>query len=82
MYVMDGYSLKQSQNIIIQVKNKTTLNWNKKILLAKSWMKYILLPLLYLWVSCSALFTWVKAAQLFWYEFSTYFHQCQPPSVV
>ena len=23
MYVMDGYSLKQSQNIIIQVKNKT-----------------------------------------------------------
>ena len=33
---MDGYSLKQSQNIIIQVKNKTTLNWNKKIPLAKS----------------------------------------------
>ena len=32
---MDGYSLKQPQNIIIKVKNKTTWNWNKKRLLAK-----------------------------------------------
>ena len=32
--------------------------------------------------SSLALFTSGKAIQLTWYEFSTYFHQLQPPSVV
>ena len=33
-------------------------------------------------VTCSALFTSGKAAQLTSYEFSTYLHQLQPPSLV
>ena len=43
MYVMDIYSVKQPQSIIIKAKIKT---WNrKKRILEKSWMKYVLLPL-------------------------------------
>ena len=33
-------------------------------------------------VTCSALIISGKAVQLTWYEFSTYLHQLQPPSLV
>ena len=48
----------------------------------KSWMKFILLPLLCESVSCPALFTSAKAVPLIWYEISTYLHQLQSLSVV
>ena len=84
MYVMDIYSVKQPQIIIIKVKMKEDKNWEKRIL-EKSWMKFILLPLFFCdceTVTCSVLFTSGKAVQLTWYEFSTYLHQLQPPSLV
>ena len=46
-------------------------------------MKFTLCPLLFCETfTCSALFTLGKAVQLTWYEFSTYLHQLQPPSLV
>ena len=69
MYIMDIYSVKQPQNIIIKVKMKEHEIGKKEYILEKSWMKYILLPLFCLW---QALFTSGKAVHLTWYEFRTY----------
>ena len=66
MYVVDIYSVKQPQNIIIEVKMKYH-KLEKKRMLEKSWMKFILLPLFFCdceTVTCSALFTSGKAVQL------------------
>ena len=79
---MDRYSVKQPQNIIIKVKIK-----QHEIGKKESWKKvelniYYCLYFVCESVSCSALFTSGKAVELTWYEFSTYIHQLQPPSVV
>ena len=81
MYVVDIYSVKQPQNIIVKIKMKEHETGKKNT--GKRLNGSVLFSLFCLWDSyLSALFTSGKAAQLTSYEFSTYLHQLQPPSLV
>ena len=84
MYIMDRYSVKQPQNIIIKVKIKehgigkknTGKNLNEIYIIA------FIVSVGQLG-SCAALFTLGgKALQLTWYDSGTYLQQLKPPSTV
>ena len=84
MYIMDRYSVKQPQNIIIKVKIKehgigkknTGKNLNEIYIIA------FILSVGQL-RSCAVLFTLGgKVLQLTWYDFGTYLQQLKPPSTV
>ena len=75
------YSIKQPQNIIIKVRIKEHKIGKKEYWKKVEWNIYCLY-LVCETVICSALFTSGKAVQFTWYEFSTYLHQLQPPSLV
>ena len=75
MYVMDRYSVKQPENIILKVKIKQHGIGKKESWKKIEWNIYYCLYFVCGLVSCSALFTSEKAIQLTWYEFSTYLHQ-------
>ena len=62
MYVIDIYSVKQPQNIIVKIKMKEHETGKKNT--GKGWMKvYYCLYFVCETVTCSALFTSGKAAQ-------------------
>ena len=82
MYVMDRYSVKQPQNIIIKVKTKQHGIGKKESWKKVEWNIYYCLYFVCGTASCSALFTPGKAVHLTLYEFSSYLHQWQPPIVV
>ena len=66
MYVMDIYSRKQPQNIIIKLKMKKHEIGKKEYWKKVEWNIYYCLY--FLWDgACSALFTSGKAVQLTWY---------------